>query len=141
MAGGIGVCKRRAAGVARGTCVLTRLSPWGRTGTIRSSWRARAIASQFSGPPLARQGRGKPVKLDGNVTFLHNTPGTFGQRSRTRPIRGAKSSHAEPPAKDFVPHVRDQVGSRDKSGSAGVSLFAKLKFPQSCRDHMVANPL
>jgi hypothetical protein len=25
-------------------CVLTPLSPWGRTGTIRSSWRSRAVA-------------------------------------------------------------------------------------------------
>ena len=51
------------------------------------------IASQFSGldgPPLARQRRGLPVKLGRNVTFHHDARGTFGQRSRTRPIRDAK---------------------------------------------------
>jgi hypothetical protein len=30
------------AGVVRVTCIITRLSPWSRTGTIRSSWRSGA---------------------------------------------------------------------------------------------------
>ena len=33
---------KREAGVVRVTCIITRLSPWSRTGTIRSSWRSRA---------------------------------------------------------------------------------------------------
>jgi hypothetical protein len=33
---------KREAGVLRVTCIITRLSPWSRTGTIRSGWRSRA---------------------------------------------------------------------------------------------------
>jgi hypothetical protein len=33
---------KREAGVVRVTCIVTRLSPWSRTGTIRSSWGSRA---------------------------------------------------------------------------------------------------
>jgi hypothetical protein len=39
-AASVGFTKR--GWVVRVTCVLTRLSPWGRTGTTRSSWRSRA---------------------------------------------------------------------------------------------------
>ena len=33
---------KREAGVVRVTCIITRLSPWSRTGAIRSAWRSRA---------------------------------------------------------------------------------------------------
>jgi hypothetical protein len=33
---------KREAGVVKVTCIITRLSPWSRTGTIHSAWRSRA---------------------------------------------------------------------------------------------------
>jgi hypothetical protein len=54
----------------RVTCVLTRLSPWGRTGTIRSSWRSRAGAFRsFQAWIGRRHGIASQAKLGGEFTF------------------------------------------------------------------------
>jgi hypothetical protein len=42
LAGDIGGLHKAGAGVVRVTCIITPLSPWSRTGSIRSSWRSRA---------------------------------------------------------------------------------------------------
>ena len=42
LAGRIGGLHKARAGVVRVTCIITWLSPWSRTGTIRSGWRSRA---------------------------------------------------------------------------------------------------
>jgi hypothetical protein len=42
VAGGIGGLHKARAVVLRVTFIITRLSPWSRTGTIRSAWRSRA---------------------------------------------------------------------------------------------------
>jgi hypothetical protein len=42
LAGGIGGLHKAGGWVVRVTWIITRLSPWSRTGTIRSGWRSRA---------------------------------------------------------------------------------------------------
>jgi hypothetical protein len=57
------------------TRVLTRLSPWGRTGTIRSSWRSRAVAFRgFQALMDCRHGIGSVsvARSERHAPFLRN---------------------------------------------------------------------
>jgi hypothetical protein len=80
--------------------VLTRLSPWGpdRHHPLKLALSCRRFPrlSGLDGPP-PRDRRRKRLKLGRNVTFLRNARGTFGQRSRTRPVAASstKRSHRQ----------------------------------------------
>lgn len=93
------------------TCAPSRLSPMG-PGPAPSA-QAGALV------PLLRGFRASIGRRDGDRVrkrssagtsrSLRNSRGTFGQRSRKTHSR-RQVVHAEPPAKDFVPHIGSKLG-------------------------------
>jgi len=86
MAGGTGAPQETEAGVVRMTCALT--------GSHHGAGPAPSAQIGALVPSLrgcqALMGMGPQAHLGGSVTLLRNARGTFGPRSRTRPVRGAK---------------------------------------------------
>jgi hypothetical protein len=139
MAGGIGWSVKAGGWVMRVTRALTRLSPWGQTGTIRSSWRSRAVAFRGFQAWIGRRHRIAPqafiARWERHVAFATHEhlwptiPHETYSRRQVVPC-GATSNRLRP-------HVWEQVGSSEKSGFDGVSCSAKWGVspprPTSCQ--------
>jgi hypothetical protein len=121
------------------TFVLTRLSPWGRTGTIRLSWRSRSLASRLSGPdePPPRDRLRKRLTLGGNDTCpsAHAAPLANGAaRDLFAAPSGTMRSHQQKTSfHTLVTRLRPEI----KSGFAGAFCSAKGAVspprPTSCQ--------